>query len=276
AEQADFRCRLRCSCCYSTVASRLVLFHRPLLHFHDVRLIEGRPGWIAAVRPSARAEAPYIAVALAPATDAPEACKKTADRLAAAKAQVEAAVQDSAKCVAGSRGRDGCAVVSVASLAGIGTARWIGLVFRDGRVHVIPGLRAPDEDIGFCPEPTWVIEACNPNADAIRSSRYLAIERRAAIAAEGARHLVTAIRLADIALGRAAENAKASGGHSYRRDIGTATGSLAGAAMGLGREELRSRPLLPRRAAKASSTPHPPPPRPRHCITSSARPSPHP
>jgi hypothetical protein len=54
--------------------------------------------------------AALIALAAAPATDPSNACKEAAERFTAAKAQIELAVQDYAKCVAGSRGKDSCAV----------------------------------------------------------------------------------------------------------------------------------------------------------------------
>ena len=51
-----------------------------------------------------------LLLAAAPATNPADACKEAADRFAAAKVQVEAALQDYANCIAGSRGRNSCVV----------------------------------------------------------------------------------------------------------------------------------------------------------------------
>src|SRR5690242_1246102 len=54
--------------------------------------------------------AALIAIALAPGAVGPAACKDAGQRFEAAKREVDLTVQDYAKCVADSRGRDSCAV----------------------------------------------------------------------------------------------------------------------------------------------------------------------
>jgi hypothetical protein len=51
-----------------------------------------------------------IAVALAPGSTGPATCKDAEQRFEAAKRELDLTLQDYAKCVAGSRGRDSCAV----------------------------------------------------------------------------------------------------------------------------------------------------------------------
>jgi hypothetical protein len=54
--------------------------------------------------------AALIAIAITPGAVGPAACKDAVQRFEAAKREVDLAVEDYAKCVAGSRGRDSCLV----------------------------------------------------------------------------------------------------------------------------------------------------------------------
>src|SRR5580704_6560412 len=146
----------------------------------------------------------------------------------------------------------------------VGTPGRIGGIFRQGWVHVIPGLGAPDEDVGLGAKPARVVERADADADNVRPGRYLDIERRAAIAAEHAGDLVAAVGLRDIALRGAPGDAEPGAGHADRRDIGGAAAALAVAAMAVQREQGFALALVAHRAAQApaaSCCRHRPPPR---------------
>src|SRR5207302_4522776 len=132
----------------------------------------------------------------------------------------------------------------------IGLAGRVGGVFRQCRVHVVPGLGALDEDIGLRAEDARVVERADPEADDVRPGRDLDIERRAAIAAEHADDLVAAVRLSDVSLRRALGDAEAGARHPDCRDISGAARTLAVAAMALQREDRRALALIAHRAAQ--------------------------
>src|ERR1044071_2838424 len=93
-----------------------------------------------------------------------------------------------------------CSFWILRAAGGVGLAGWVGVVFRQCRIHVVPGLGAFDEDVGVRAEDAGVIERADPEPDDVGPGRDLHPERRAAIAAEGADDLVAAIRIPDIAL----------------------------------------------------------------------------
>ena len=66
---------------------------------------------------------------------------------------------------------------------------------------MIPGLRAPHEDVGLRPEPARIVQGADAKTDQVRAGRNLHIERRAAIAAEDADDLVAAVCLRDVSPG---------------------------------------------------------------------------
>src|SRR5580704_8541744 len=127
----------------------------------------------------------------------------------------------------------------------------VGGIFRQGRVHVIPGLGALDEDVGLGAKPARVVERADADADNVRPGRYLDIERRAAIAAEHAGDLVAAVGLRDIALRHAPGDAEGGAGHADCRDIGGAAAALAVAAVAVQREQRIALALVAHRAAQA-------------------------
>src|SRR5689334_6650969 len=131
----------------------------------------------------------------------------------------------------------GCSFGTLRAARGVRLAGWVGVVFRQCRIHVVPGLGALDENVGVRAKVARVVERADAKADDVRPSRDLDIERRAAIAAEGADDLVAAIGLADIALRGALGDAEAGRRHPHRRDIGGAARTLAVAAMALQRED---------------------------------------
>src|SRR5436190_4271542 len=137
----------------------------------------------------------------------------------------------------------------------IGLTGRVGGVFRQRRVHVVPGLGAFDEDVGVGAEAAGVVERADPEADDVRPGRDLDIERRAAIAAKGADDLVAAVGLADIALRGALGDPEAGARHPDCRDIGGAARTLAIAAMTLQREDRRALALIAHRAAQAPAGP---------------------
>src|SRR5204863_6632182 len=137
----------------------------------------------------------------------------------------------------------------------IGLTGRVGGVFRQGRVHVVPGLGALDEDVGLRAEAAGVVERADPEADDVRPGRDLDIERRAAIAAKGADDLVAAVGLADIALPGALGNAEPGGRHPDCRDIGGAARTLAIATIALQREDRHALALIAHRAAQTPAAP---------------------
>src|SRR5438067_1659862 len=51
----------------------------------------------------------------------------------------------------------------------------VGGVFRQAGIHVVPGLRAFDEDVGLGAEGAGVVEAADADADDVGPGRYLDI-----------------------------------------------------------------------------------------------------
>ena len=135
--------------------------------------------------------------------------------------------------------------------ARVGLAGRVGVVLRQGRVHVVPGLGALDEDVGLRTEGAGVVERADAEADDVRPGRYLDVKRRAAIAAECADDLVAAIGLADIAFWGALSDAEPGGRHPDRRDIGGAAAALAIAAVALQREQGLALAFVAHRTAQA-------------------------
>src|SRR3954470_20738871 len=79
----------------------------------------------------------------------------------------------------------------------VGSSGRIGVVFRQVRVQVLPGLRALDEDVGLGAELARVVQGADAQPDNVRPVCDLHIKRRAAIAAERADDRVAAVSLAE-------------------------------------------------------------------------------
>jgi hypothetical protein len=99
------------------------------------------------------------------------------------------------------------------------------------RVHVVPGLRALDKDVGLGAKLAWIVQAADPQPNDIRPSRDANIQWAAAFRAKRASHLVARIAGVDKDFGFALRDAEPGGGYPHGRDIGAAALILAVAAM---------------------------------------------
>lgn len=118
---------------------------------------------------------------------------------------------------------------------------------------MIPGLRAPHEDVGLRPEPARIVQGADSKTNQIRAGRNLHIERRAAIAAEDADDLVAAVCPRDVSPGRALEDAEPRAGHSGSGNMRRAALPLAVATMAAQGEDGVSDGFVADRAAQASA-----------------------
>src|SRR5260370_12642498 len=76
----------------------------------------------------------------------------------------------------------------------------VGGIFRKIRVHVIPGLRAVDEDVRFGLKEARIVEGADPDTDQIRPGGDSQKQHAAAVRAEGAGHLIATVRRLNVKL----------------------------------------------------------------------------
>src|SRR5215471_20935278 len=109
----------------------------------------------------------------------------------------------------------------------VGLSWRICVVFRNVGVHVIPGLRALDENVRLGPKPARVIQGADPDPDEIGSRRDLQKQHATAFRAERSGNLIAAIAALDVALRLAAGDPEARRGNPHRGGIRTAALPLA-------------------------------------------------
>src|SRR5262252_7949748 len=75
----------------------------------------------------------------------------------------------------------------------VGPSWRLCIVFRNVRVHVIPGLSALDENVRLRPKPARIIQSADPDPNEIGSRRDLQKQHAAAFRAERSANLIAAI-----------------------------------------------------------------------------------
>jgi hypothetical protein len=104
-------------------------------------------------------------------------------------------------------------------------------VLRHVGPDVVPGLCAFHEDVCIGFEPAWVVQRANAKSDEVGASPCLHVQRRAAVAAENAGDVVTAVGFGDKALWCALEYAEPRAEDTGGADVRGAALALAVAAM---------------------------------------------
>ena len=107
----------------------------------------------------------------------------------------------------------------------------VGRVFRQIRVHVVPGLGALDKDVGRGAKLARIVEGADANGDEVGPGRDPQKQHRAAIRAEGAGDLVAAVGRPEVELGFALGDPEARRRNPPSRGKGAAALALAVAAM---------------------------------------------
>src|ERR1700751_1261146 len=113
----------------------------------------------------------------------------------------------------------------------IGLSGRIGRVFREIRVHVIPGLGAVDENVRLRPKPARVVECADPDADQVGPRRNSQKQHAAAFRTKGPGYLIAAVRSLDVELRFALGDAEARCRHPHGCRVGAAALALTVPAM---------------------------------------------
>jgi hypothetical protein len=105
-------------------------------------------------------------------------------------------------------------------------------MLRHVRLVIVPGLGTLHEDVGIGLEPARIVQGADAKSDKVGASSHLHIERRAAVAAEDADDVVTAVGLRDVAFWCSVKNAEpvaweASGGHVCSAALALAVAAMA-------------------------------------------------
>ena len=104
-------------------------------------------------------------------------------------------------------------------------------MLRDAGLVVVPGLCAFHEDVGIGFEPAWVVQGADAKSDEVGAGPDLHVQRRAAVTAENADDVVTAVRFRNIALWYALKDAEPRHGDAGGGDVRCTALALAVAAM---------------------------------------------
>jgi hypothetical protein len=118
---------------------------------------------------------------------------------------------------------------------------------------VVPGWRALHENAGIRLEPARVVQSADAKSDKVRAGPNLHLERRAAITAENADDVVAAVRLRDVALWCALEDAEPCTRKARGGDVRGTTLALAVAAMTAKGEDRFAHGLVADCAAEAAA-----------------------
>src|SRR5260370_18227121 len=119
----------------------------------------------------------------------------------------------------------------------------VGGIFRKIRVHVIPALRAVDEDVRFGLKEARVVEGDDPDTDQIGPGGDSQKQHAVAVRAEGAGHLIATVRRLNVKLWLPLGDPEPCSGNPQCGRVGAAPLALTVPPMPEPRKNLFTRPF---------------------------------